>query len=322
MTSDDEPPTTLSPDDAFAVLGNETRMDILQVLGDTEDPLSFTEVRDRVGVRQGAQFNYHLDKLVGHFVRKTDDGYTLRQAGRRVIEAILSGTVTETAYLKPTVIEASCPFCGSDIEMTYREERMLLRCPDCPGSFAEIESTSDAFPVLPRGSIALYYLPSAGIDGRSRREMVDAVLHWTYSEHLAIDHGVCPRCSGAFEFSIEICDEHSSGHTICPQCNCRYSILIWSTCSNCNHSRGHMLTDYVFYRPNVRPFFEERGVDPILPDWQDMAAFYDVEETLVSADPFVSELTYTLDGDSLTVTVDEALNVTTAAPEKIGRNGC
>ncbi|MFB6206666.1 MAG: ArsR/SmtB family transcription factor, partial [Haloglomus sp.] len=88
-------PTALSPDEAFGVLGNETRIQILQTLGEADGPLSFTELRDRVGIRQGSQFNYHLDKLVGHFVRKTDDGYELRLAGRRVIYAVLSEAVTE-----------------------------------------------------------------------------------------------------------------------------------------------------------------------------------------------------------------------------------
>lgn len=60
----------------------------MQALGEAGfgESLSFTELRERVGVRQGAQFNYHLDKLVGHFVTKTDGGYSLRPTGHRVIE--------------------------------------------------------------------------------------------------------------------------------------------------------------------------------------------------------------------------------------------
>lgn len=50
--------TTLAPDEAFAVLGNETRIRILQVLGETDGPLPFTELQDLVGIRQGAQAEY------------------------------------------------------------------------------------------------------------------------------------------------------------------------------------------------------------------------------------------------------------------------
>lgn len=83
--------TTLTPDDAFAVLGNETRLEILRSLSDADGPVSFSDLREHVGMRDSGQFNYHLDKLVGHFVTQADDGYALRQAGDRVIEAILSG---------------------------------------------------------------------------------------------------------------------------------------------------------------------------------------------------------------------------------------
>jgi hypothetical protein len=85
----------LSPDDAFATLGNETRLGILQTLGRAGEDLSFSVLRDRVGVEDSGQFNYHLEQLVGHFVRKTEDGYQLRRAGRRVVEAVLSGAVTD-----------------------------------------------------------------------------------------------------------------------------------------------------------------------------------------------------------------------------------
>jgi len=43
--------STLSPDDAFRVLGNETRMEILRALGDADGPLPFSELHDRVGTR-------------------------------------------------------------------------------------------------------------------------------------------------------------------------------------------------------------------------------------------------------------------------------
>ncbi|MFT4885030.1 MAG: hypothetical protein ACI8U4_002549, partial [Natronomonas sp.] len=48
--------------DDFALLANETRLGILLALWEAYDPLaednavSFTELRDRVGLRQGGQF--------------------------------------------------------------------------------------------------------------------------------------------------------------------------------------------------------------------------------------------------------------------------
>lgn len=52
MTSeaDEENTMILSPDDAFTVVGNDTRMEILQTLGEADQPLSFSELRERIGI--------------------------------------------------------------------------------------------------------------------------------------------------------------------------------------------------------------------------------------------------------------------------------
>lgn len=77
MTGETDGPedSGLPPDEAFAVLGDESRIDILKSLGEANDQLSFSELYERVDTPDSGQFSYHLDKLLGHFVRKTDDGY-------------------------------------------------------------------------------------------------------------------------------------------------------------------------------------------------------------------------------------------------------
>ncbi|MEF8801746.1 MAG: helix-turn-helix domain-containing protein, partial [Halolamina sp.] len=112
-TNADTSETMLAPDDAFAVLGNETRMEILQTLGEADEPLPFSELRGRVGMRDSGQFNYHLGKLDGHFIKDTDGGYALGQKGSRVIEAVLSGAVTDTPVLDRTPVDMSCYCCGA-----------------------------------------------------------------------------------------------------------------------------------------------------------------------------------------------------------------
>lgn len=65
----------LAPDDAFAVLGNETRLGILRALWDaynpqeTDNSVPFSEFYDRVGFDDTGNFNYRLGKLTGDFVR-------------------------------------------------------------------------------------------------------------------------------------------------------------------------------------------------------------------------------------------------------------
>ena len=61
----------LTPDEAFAVLGNEIRLDIVRVLwnadaaheyddvSDTAETISFSELRRRVDIDDNGKFNYH-----------------------------------------------------------------------------------------------------------------------------------------------------------------------------------------------------------------------------------------------------------------------
>ncbi len=100
--------------DALEVLGNEIRMATLRELAEADGPLSFTELRERVGVRDTGKFNYHLTKLCSYFVRETDGGYELGHAGSRVIAA---GDVDAAATAgdggSPPPDDA-CPVCGDD----------------------------------------------------------------------------------------------------------------------------------------------------------------------------------------------------------------
>lgn len=147
----------LSPDDAFSVLGNETRMEILHALGEADEPVSFSELRDRLGRPDSGQFNYHLDQLVGHFIRKTDEGYGLLQAGRRVIEAVLSGAVTEIPDKESTRIDKSCYLCGGPTEVTYdatAPRPVRVSCTECAG-------VADLFEPVDYGNIGSFPLPPA-----------------------------------------------------------------------------------------------------------------------------------------------------------------
>lgn len=196
-TEADTGDTTLAPDDAFAVLGNETRMDILQELGEADGPLSFSELRHRVGVRDSGQFNYHLNKLVGHFIENSDQGYDLRQAGRRVIEAVLSGAVTEAPVVERTQIDWTCHYCGApSLTMNYRQEQVGTYCSQCEGTYqGSSEATEGALPAE-QDRLGYTDLPPAGVHGRTPKEVLETALTWYHSEMVTVSRGICPRCSG------------------------------------------------------------------------------------------------------------------------------
>jgi DNA-binding transcriptional ArsR family regulator len=121
MGGPDDPFDGLDPAEAFDVLGDETRLDILRALADRvrerpEEPaMTFSELRERAGVRDSGLFNHHLDRLLGVFVRQTDGRYVLRHAGRSVVARPFGddGPAVETT-------DADCPVCGeSDCSRSF-----------------------------------------------------------------------------------------------------------------------------------------------------------------------------------------------------------
>lgn len=305
-TTDD---STLPPDEAFAVLGNETRIQILQSLGEADEPMGFTELRDRVGMRDSGQFNYHLNQVVGHFVRQTDDGYELRQPGIRVIEAILSGAVTGAPEMESTSIDVPCIYCGGGTEVSYRQERLLWRCIECAGAYADREATSEAFGTLPTGTIDLAYLPAAGVAGRTPLEMLEASDIWSAAEDVALTNGVCPRCSGTVEDELTVCEKHDNGDGVCDRCHTRRGVTVSSRCTNCGHTTQGTLLFQLMADPAFRSVFDSRGVDVIATPLEEMSAFGIEDYEVLETEPFRARITHIVDGDEVSLIVDDNLTV-------------
>ncbi|QZP36466.1 DUF7347 domain-containing protein [Halobaculum magnesiiphilum] len=103
--------------DALSALASEHRIAILRELAAADGPLSFSTLRERVGMRDTGRFNYHLGELRGRFVRERDGGYVLGHAGERVVLAaadldpegaamLADGRTTEGGG------DDACPVCG------------------------------------------------------------------------------------------------------------------------------------------------------------------------------------------------------------------
>ncbi|PSQ15660.1 hypothetical protein BRD00_13430 [Halobacteriales archaeon QS_8_69_26] len=127
--------------EAFELLGNETRLAILLALWEamkpgpspSKPPLPFSELRDRVGIRHGQNFAYHLDRLVGQFVRKTGDGYALTTAAEEVLGAALAGVLTDHPSFEGEPIDAECPHCGEPMVLDDEDGILAQCCPSCEG---------------------------------------------------------------------------------------------------------------------------------------------------------------------------------------------
>lgn len=306
MTSDVDgsDDTTLAPDDAFAVLGNETRMEILQTLGAADSPLPFSELRGRVGMLDSGRFNYHLDELVGHFVDRTEDGYELQRAGERVIEAVLSGAVTETPEIEPTLIDQSCQYCGGPVGVRYRDEQVTVFCTECTGIYGDSVGEDD------HGHLGTLFLPPAGVEGRAAADLHRAAYIWGGLATMAAVSGVCPRCSAAIDESIDICEDHKVIDGVCESCERRYAVHAEFECTNCIYERSGAFGVALLTNTELVAFLTTHGINPVMPSSQSaIGVVTDYDEEVVSIDPFEARFTFTIDGDALTLTVDDDLSV-------------
>lgn len=319
MATDGDPEhTPLTPDAAFAVLGNETRMEILQTLADADEALSFSELRDRVGVSDSGQFNYHLDKLVGHFLEDTDEGYGLRRAGERIIEAVVSGAVTESPVIEPTVIEWPCPLCEAPVELTYQQEWVALSCTECSGLYGGSIVVGESAPPeqLEHGYLGGLSLPPAAIQGRSPAEVLRTAWTWDVLERMATSAGICPRCSAPVEQFVDVCDEHDASSGICEECGSQREINHEVTCANCHYHQVGLFPVALNANTDLLEFITAHGYNPITPSADLLREMAGYEEELLSIEPFEARFTWTFDGDALTLTVDDDLNVVDVARER------
>ncbi|WP_436909126.1 DUF7347 domain-containing protein [Halosimplex marinum] len=82
---------SLPPPEALELATDEARRAILSTLWRADDaPLPFAALRRRSGVDGSGRFNYHLQRLRGRCVRRTDGGYGLTARGERFVAALIA----------------------------------------------------------------------------------------------------------------------------------------------------------------------------------------------------------------------------------------
>jgi hypothetical protein len=302
--------------DDFALLANETRLGILLALWEAYDPLaednavSFTELRDRVGLRQGGQFNYHLDKVVGRFVRKTDDGYELRRTGLILVQSIIAGTGMEAPTLDPTEIDDTCEYCGAPTAITYENVYVYRVCTECQGWATPNDHH-------PSGALSGWTFEPTGLSGRTVEEVFAASTIRTFGWIAMRFEGLCPMCSGAVEWTLDICEEHepaSDGR--CPTCGRSDAVLAREACTVCKSAGAGSPGIKILFHPAVVSFFYERGVDVGFTgdtDFDDAIRILNLAEEfgeeVLSVDPPRVRVTVSHGGDEIHLLLDEDMNV-------------
>ena len=312
MTTEGPATAGRPPDEAFALVADETRLEILRTLSETDEPLSFSELFERSEYDDSSNFSYHLDKLEGHFVSRTNEGYALRQAGRRVVEAVIAGTVTADPVVERVPTDSQCPYCGASIEVSYEQERVEMYCSECAGALRredprdQLGTDDDMF-----GHLGSMSLPPAGVRDRTPPELLEAAQAWKHLDVMADSAGFCSRCSGVIEHSVTVCEEHDGTEGICEHCDRRYAVLFEVECGTCHYNKRGLAPTCLLSKTELLSFLTDHGGNPLMPETFDVdpGALANYEEDVLSVDPLRARFTFTIGDDSITLTIDEDVSV-------------
>lgn len=282
------------PTAVFGLLDNETRIGILETLWDERGgPLSFSALREAVGVRDSGQFNYHLDQLVDRFVVRGEDGYELTQAGKLINGAIAAGAYTADVSIDPIELPTECQSCGSEQRLTYEDEKVSVACSSCPIEFTFI---------APPGVFA----------GASREEVPDIASRYLRVMLTETFNGFCCICNGPTTPQVTTVDDFgelpSPTATELDEHSTEFPLAQFE-CQRCSELVTSGLDLALVDHPAVVSFHHDHGIDiRDRPAWSfvkfgpDRARFRD-------RSPIRAAVTYTLDDESLTLVVDEDLDI-------------
>lgn len=308
MTSGvDEGSSGLSPNEAFELLGHETRIAILQALWATfesagrDNALSYTELFEQVDIRDSGNFSYHLQKLTGPFIRSVDEGYELKQTGINVMRAVVEGTVIGDPSFGPTPIDDACPICGRAIEIAYRDELMTVSCTECEGRIPWADDHGHLFGAP---------IPPAAIEGRPVEQAFQSGMVYTLYKLAAFIDGVCSDCSTEVDTSIDVCADHDPGEASrCPTCDRLNLAEVWMACPTCKLRVFVPVSLFAFNHPRVAALYHDDGIQFRFASWQTIVRSFQVQESLASQNPLRLHLEVSVEDDSARITLDRDLNV-------------
>lgn len=291
------------PEDVFAVLSDDTRVAILQALWETADhQASFSELRQAVEMRDSGQFNYHLDKLVSRFVKKTDEGYTLTQAGKQINGAIERGSYTMEGTIDPIPLEQPCQTCGGRRIFDYEEEKVSVECNSCPVTYQF---------VVPPGVFA-------GYERAALPEVANRYLQTMFNH---ITTGFCWFCDGHTKPTVGPISERDSidGSSVEDDAADESEEvsgqspddlpLVWYDCQRCGHTATSGLDFALLGHPAVAGFYYEHGIDVrdrLVWEFSEMRTD---RMRIRDRDPVRASVTYEVGDDALVVVVDRNFNV-------------
>lgn len=269
----------------FETLGNETRIEILEALGDPPgEKMSFAELYEAVAMDDSGNFNYHLDKLLGTFVRKEDGQYLLSHAGEHVFGSVQAGTYQARATVEPTATGGTCQLCEGELIFEYTQELVRVYCDEC--------GEGRSFP-FPSGCLPDYDIS----------ELPAVTARWYRTHVKRVLDRFCPLCAG--EMTGELI------HGVKEDSDPPEPSLARFTCTTCGKQVHLTGATIATFHPVFEGFLFEHGFDtrcaPHSGVWD---ALDDTTEAIHTRDPLSVEVTFSHDGETVTGFVEADASLT------------
>jgi len=280
--------------EAIRLVSHEVRAEILVALAaemrehPRDQTLSFSTLRDRVGHEDPGNFNYHLERLLGSLVEKTEDGYRLSDVGHHFVAVLRSGRFDPDREREFPHAETSCPLCAAPSTVTYEDGALRIDCD------ADHRSILNVGPEL--------------LEANSVMDALDVAIRRTLWEAKSTIDGVCPYCDG----------ETTGAVTRDPGDEGVVPLSYEWTCDDCGMFLQSPPGGCVLFHPAVVAFCYRRGVDVFQRTWTIFVEYVGTG-TVRSEDPLRVGVEISLDGDRLALTLDDAATVVGIdAPEEDG----
>lgn len=281
---------TTQPSEAFKLLADETRMDIISELGRAAGNMqsgarSYSELMNAIGARDSGRFNYHLNQLLGHFVVRENEKYALSYEGVLIYRSVLAGTFSEKPPHQTLRTESSCHECGGQLIGRLDDHLLFITCDDCGRTFLA------------------GYLPPRSYANRTPIEVLSVLNQRIRFQMGLIGRSVCPWCYGATTARILPADET-------PFKDRPVEITVRHACSQCHAEGWTTLGQRLLHHPDMIAFHLHHDiVITELPLWEIGFAVTDHYTSVQSHDPYRATLSITLDDDRFSATITEDAHV-------------
>lgn len=277
-------------EDVFRTIGNETRLEVLGAIFEADEAVvPFSEIKDRVSIRDSGNLAYHLDRLAGRFVEHVDgEGYALSPAAYHVLYVVLTDVLGDGSTRLCEPIGEACPTCTASLRITYDGNRASIECHGCETVFKR----RTIHPTAVRSR-----------DPSGAATVVDACVR---SDLRLLISGVCPYCQG-----------HAQ-HSLIPETTLNEAIRAYERdetdgayvqfeCHHCTASFVVPAAMLLYELPDAASYFADHGTRlRSVPFWRTFAWNADGGATVSEDEPRL-HISVMLEDESLTVAFDEAL---------------